>query len=111
MFYRRKKDKNKKAEESQIIEERKKDKKLKVSKQPKQKVYTKATKIKKSIDWKNMVPEEIDKHYDQLKKENQELRFALVTSHVPNIRRIRKVRREIARALTYKRQKTLISKP
>ena len=107
MFYRRKKDKDKKAEKSQAIEERKKDKKLKV---PKQKVYTKTTKIKKSIDWKNMDFEEIDKHYDQLKKESQELRFALVTSHVPNIRRIRKVRREVARALTYKRQKELISK-
>ena len=108
MFYRRKK--NKKAEEGQKqVEERKKDKKLKAT--SKQKVYTKATKVKKSIDWKNMNIEEIDKNYDQLKKESQELRFALITSHVPNIRRIRKVRREIAKALTYKREKALTSKP
>ena len=99
MFSRKKKDAIKSR-----AEDKRKGKKLK---KPEQKVYTKTVKAKKSIDWKNMSIEEIDKNYDELKKENQELRFDLVTSHVPNIKRIRATKREIARALTYKRLRTL----
>ena len=67
----------------------------------------KSTKVKKNIIWSELSDKELDKNYDSLKKELQELRFKKVISHVTNVRRIRFVKRSIARVLTYKRQRQM----
>ena len=74
---------------------------------PEKAKVAKTSKVKKNVVWSELSEEELDKNYNDLKKESQELRFKKVTSHVPNIRRIRFVKRSIARALTYKKQKQM----
>ena len=54
-----------------------------------------------------MSDQELDSMYNDLKKEHQELRFKLVTSTVPNVRRIRHIKKDIARILTVKRKRQL----
>ncbi len=67
----------------------------------------KTVKVKKNVIWSEMSNKELDKNYNSLKKELQELRFKKVISHVPDIRRIRFVKRSIARVLTCKRQRRI----
>ena len=74
---------------------------------PEKAKVAKTSKVKKNVVWSELSEKELDKSYNDLKKESQELRFQKITSHVPNIRRIRFVKRSIARALTYKRQKQM----
>ena len=68
----------------------------------------KTVKVKKNVVWSEMSDQELNKNYHNLKKELQELRFKQVTSHVSNIRRIRFVKRSIARVLTHKRQRHML---
>ncbi len=56
----------------------------------------------KKITLKELNNAELDVKYTEIKKELQEIRFKLVTSTVPNVRRIRALKKEIARILTVK---------
>ncbi len=67
----------------------------------------KQSKSKKKNTWSDLENKELDKSYNELKKELQELRFQKVTSHLANPRRIRFIKRSIARVLTCKREKEL----
>ena len=60
---------------------------------------------RKKISFHEFSDEELAKLYTENKKELQELRFNLVTSVVPNIRRFRAAKRDIARILTVQRER------
>ena len=62
---------------------------------------------KKKISFHELSDEELTKLYIENKKELQELRFNLVTSVVPNIRRFRAAKRDIARILTVQRERAI----
>ncbi len=52
---------------------------------------------------------ELDVKYTEIKKELQEIRFKLVTSTVPNVRRIRALKKDIARILTIKNARKAVN--
>ena len=60
---------------------------------------------KKKISFHEFSDEELAKLYTENKKELRELRFNLVTSVVPNVRRFRAAKRDIARILTVQRER------
>ena len=55
---------------------------------------------KKKVIFSELRVEELEKLKVDIKKELQELRFQLVTSTVPNIRKIRNLKKNYARILT-----------
>ncbi len=58
---------------------------------------------KKKISYHELSDEELNKHLGDLKKEQQDIRFQVVTSAVSNVRRLRHIRRDVARIHTVRR--------
>ncbi len=81
----------------------------KEKKEVKKKEPIKVSKVPKITGWNDLSIKELNELYENMKRELQDLRFQLAISKIPNIRRIRQLKRDIARALTYKNQKSKAS--
>ncbi len=60
----------------------------------------------KTIDIADMTADQLNERVEQLRKEQFNLRFQKATGQLENTQRIRQVRRDIARCLTFLKQKT-----
>lgn len=67
-------------------------------------------KSKKIVTLKDLSEKDLDKRYAELKQEHQELRFRLTTGGIPNVRRLRHIKKEVARILTIKREREIAIK-
>lgn len=72
-------------------------------------MLSKSKKDSKKISFGELTDEELNARYDEYKKELQDLRFKMVTSTVPNVRRMRFLKRDIARIMTVRRQREMQS--
>ena len=61
----------------------------------------------KKISFSELSDKELQKMYSDNKKELQDLRFKTVTAAVRNVKKIRQLKRDIARILTALRQKEI----
>lgn len=59
----------------------------------------------KSSDLNSMTPDQLDDELAKLKKEQFNLRFQRASGQLDNTSRVRQVRRDIARVMTFARQK------
>ena len=66
-------------------------------------------KIDNISQWKNATIAELSKYNYDMKKELQEIRFQIAVGTVPNVRKVRVLKKNIARVLTIKRMKELDS--
>lgn len=63
----------------------------------------KSVKKGKKVSFHELTNDELDQRFNDAKRQLQDIRFKLVTSAVQDVRRIRNLKREVARVLTIKR--------
>jgi large subunit ribosomal protein L29 len=62
----------------------------------------------KASEFRDLTPEQLDDRLRELREELFNLRFQYATRQLTNTARIREVRRDIARVLTFQRQAVLV---
>lgn len=62
---------------------------------------------KKKVSFTELSDQELDKMYNEFKKEIQEIRFKIIASTYPNTSRISLLKRDIARILTVKNNRSM----